>query len=141
MDNRSLAGAAHVWLANKKENIIIKTNQIADKKLCTVLIQNKSKHINNLFTNILYATSVASFLVWGGGARPPNVPTKIIYVLILRERAPQKHIFSGLKYICIQCHIQSMRFPLITYGQRRRSWRGGGQTYRFAPPPPNNFDN
>ena len=30
------------------------------------------------------------------------------------ERAPQKHIFSGLKYICI--HIQSMQFPLITYG-------------------------
>ena len=37
-----------------------------------------------------------------------------IYVLILRERAPQKHIFSGLKYICI--HIQSMQFPLITSG-------------------------
>ena len=37
-----------------------------------------------------------------------------IYVLILRERAPQKHIFSGLKYICI--HIESMQFPLITYG-------------------------
>ena len=34
-------------------------------------------------------TSVASLLVLGGGggARPPNVPTKIIYVLILRERA------------------------------------------------------
>ena len=31
----------------------------------------------------------------------------------MRERAPQKHIFSGLK---IHLHIQSMQFPFITYG-------------------------
>ena len=41
-----------------------------------------------------------------------------IYVLILRERAKRASAsetkFSGLKYICI--HIQSMQFPLITYG-------------------------
>ena len=51
---------------------------------------------------MVQCSSVASFLVFvrggGGGARPPNVPTQIIYVLILRERAaPQKHLFSGLK--------------------------------------------
>ena len=31
----------------------------------------------------------------------------------MRERAPQKHIFSGLQ---IHLHIQSMQFPVITYG-------------------------
>ena len=36
---------------------------------------------------VVFASSVASFLVLGVGARPLNVPTKI-YVLILRERAP-----------------------------------------------------
>ena len=36
----------------------------------------------------LESSSVASFLVLGGGgARPRNVPTKKIYVLMLRERA------------------------------------------------------
>ena len=68
----------------------------------------------------IFNCSVASFLVWGGGggARPPNVPTKIIYVLILRERAPQKHIFSGLK---IHLHtmsytINSVSFNYVWYG-------------------------
>ena len=60
-------------------------------------------------------SSVASFLVLGGGGgQDPEMYRQKIYVLILRERAPQKHIFSGLKYICI--HIQSMHLPLITYG-------------------------
>ena len=47
-------------------------------------------------------SSVASLL-----ARPRNVPTKI-YILILRERserAPRKHIFSGLKIHLHAIHI------------------------------------
>ena len=31
----------------------------------------------------------------------------------MRERAPQKHIFSGLQ---IHLLVQSMQFPFITYG-------------------------
>ena len=40
-----------------------------------------------------------------------------MYLYCASERAPQKHIFPGLQiHLHIQCHIQSMRFPLITYG-------------------------
>ena len=47
---------------------------------------------------VCVVTSVASFLVLGGGARPPNVPTKNVHFYTERsERAPQKHIFSGFK--------------------------------------------
>ena len=42
-----------------------------------------------------------------------NVPTTNICTYIVRASASE-HIFSGLKYIFI--HIQSMQFPLITYG-------------------------
>ena len=71
------------------------------------------------FTRI-FGSSVASFLVWGWRAIPPNVPTKInnVHVTYTRERAPQKHIyFQVSKYICIQ--IQSMQpffFLLLRYG-------------------------
>ena len=60
-------------------------------------------------------TSVASFLVLGGGggARPPNVPTEKRELICASERAPQKHIISGLQ---IHLHVQSMQFPFITYG-------------------------
>ena len=67
-------------------------------------------------------SSVAIFLVWGGGggsARPPNVPTKIIYVLIFRERAPQKHIFSGLKI-----HLHTMSYTINAVSSFNYLWYG-----------------
>ena len=71
---------------------------------------------------VCVVTSVASFLVLGGGgARPPNVPTKMyIYCASERsERAPQKHIFSGLK-IHLPTYIQSMHFPLLMVWRYKR---------------------
>ena len=68
-----------------------------------------------------WSSSVASFLVLGGGGKTPICTDKnnIIYVPILRERAKRasasETYFQDSKYICIQCHIQSMQFPLITY--------------------------
>ena len=55
------------------------------------------------------ATSVASFLVLGGGgARPPNVPTKIICTYIARASASETYIFrtqntSAYNVIYNQC--------------------------------------
>ena len=61
---------------------------------------------------VCVVTSVASFLVLGGGARPPNVPTKNVHILC--ERAPpQKHIFSGLKIHLPTYTINGFSF---TYG-------------------------
>ena len=52
----------------------------------------------------------------GGGGKTPKCTDKNNICTYI-ERAPQKHIFPGLKiHLHIQCHIQSMRFPLITYG-------------------------
>ena len=38
----------------------------------------------------------------------------------MRERAPQKHIFSGLQILLhvqsMRADVQSMQFPFITYG-------------------------
>ena len=64
---------------------------------------------------VCVVTSVASFLVWGGGegggARPPNVPTKNIHI----ASASETYIFrtqNTSAYI-----IQSMHFPLLmVYG-------------------------
>ena len=49
----------------------------------------------------------------GGGQDPQMYPQKKTIVTYMRERAPQKHIFSDLKR---HLHIQSMQFPFITYG-------------------------
>ena len=83
-------------------------------------------------------TSVASFWVLGGGgARPPNVPTKIIYVFILRERAPQKHIFSGLK---IHLHTMSYTVNAVSFNylwsEASILGGGGGGKHIVLPPPP-----
>ena len=63
-------------------------------------------------------SSVASFWYGGGGARPRNVPTKNICTYIARASEASELLrniyFQNSKYICI--HIQSMQFPLITYG-------------------------
>ena len=73
------------------------------------------RHLNSTVLLSLVCSSVASFFgIGGGGARPLNVPTK--KVLILRERAPQKHIFFRTKNTSAYIPIQSMQFPLITYG-------------------------
>ena len=57
----------------------------------------------------------------GGGARPPNVPTKKnhVHVTYTRERAKrastsETYIFSGLK-IHLHTYIQSTAVPFITY--------------------------
>ena len=54
-------------------------------------------------------TSVASFLVLGGGARPPNVPTKMYILRERTKRASASEIyFQDSKYICLlynQCNF------------------------------------
>ena len=64
-------------------------------------------------------SSVASFLVWGGGARPPNVPTKKITYMkltIARASASETYIFSGLKIICIHAYtIDAVPFYYLWY--------------------------
>ena len=66
-------------------------------------------------------TSVASFLVLGGGARPPNVPTKM-YIYCASERSERERLrniyFQDSKYICL--HIQSMHFPLLMVWRYKR---------------------
>ena len=64
-------------------------------------------------------TSVASFLVLGGGggARPPNVPTekKVTYFYARASEASERLrniYFQVSKYIC----TYTMQFPFITYG-------------------------
>ena len=64
-------------------------------------------------------SSVASFLVLGGGGgQDPEMYRQKIYVLILRERAKQPS--ASETYIFrtpnTSAYIQSMQFPLITYG-------------------------
>ena len=68
----------------------------------------------NVKTCVYLASSVASFLVLGGGGgKAPKCTDKKTHVLTMRERAPPKQIFLGLK---IHPHkLQSMQFPLITY--------------------------
>ena len=58
----------------------------------------------------LAGTSVASFLVLGGQDPQMYRQKKITY---MRERASQKHIFSGLQ---IMICTYTMQFPFITYG-------------------------
>ena len=87
-----------------------------------------STHIMNLKPAVPYGrgsgpplSSVASFLVLGGGGggQDPEMYRQKIYVLILRASERLRNIhFQDSKYICL--HIQSMQFPLITYG---RLWR------------------
>ena len=48
---------------------------------------------------VCVVTSVASFLVWGGEARPPNVPTKM-YIYCASERLRNIY-FQDSKYICL----------------------------------------
>ena len=57
-------------------------------------------------------TSIASFLVLGGGGQDPQMYRQKIYI-ILRERAPQKHIFSALKIHLPTYTISAFSF---TYG-------------------------
>ena len=65
-----------------------------------------------------FSHSKTAFSIFCWYFRYIHVPTTNICTYIVRASeasvAPQKHISSGLKYICI--HIQSMQFPLITYG-------------------------
>ena len=49
---------------------------------------------------VCVVTSVASFLVWGGGARPPNVPTKNVHNTA-RASASETLYFQDAKYICL----------------------------------------
>ena len=56
-------------------------------------------------------SSVASFLVLGGGGG--GLDPEFRNVPILRERAPQKHIFSGLK---IHLHTYTINAVFFTYG-------------------------
>ena len=59
------------------------------------------------------ASSVASFLVLGGGQDPHMYRQKKKIVTYMRERAPQKHIVRSQN---TSAHfIQSMQFPFITY--------------------------
>ena len=69
-----------------------------------VVVESDTKMIEHI-------SSVASFLLWGGGARPPNVPTEEKnHVTYMRERGPQKYMyFQVSKYICIYI-IQSMQW-------------------------------
>ena len=78
---------------------------------------------------VLFSSSVASFLVWGGGTRPPNVPTEKknhVHVTYMRERAPQKHIyFQVSKYICMHAYaINAVPF----YYLWRYKWQYTGKT-------------
>ena len=58
-------------------------------------------------------TSVASFLVWGGGgARPPNVPTEKSNLYARASERLRNIYFQVSKYIC----TYTMQFPFITYG-------------------------
>ena len=65
------------------------------------------------------SSSVASFLVLGGGGKTPKCTDTNIYVLILRERA--KRASASETYVfrtqntSAYIYIQSMQFPLITY--------------------------
>ena len=62
---------------------------------------------------MLQRSSVASFLVLGGGGQDPQMyRQKKNHVFILRERAPQTYIFRTPN---TSAYIQSMQFPLITY--------------------------
>ena len=68
-------------------------------------------------SNRAQSSSVASFLVWGGGGgKTPKCTDKKIYVLILCERAPQKHIFSGLKIHLHTYTINAVSFNYLCYG-------------------------
>ena len=83
----------------------------------TLLDRASFPHYNNA-----KITSVASFLVLGGGGgKTPKCTDKnniCIYIAQASEASERLRniYFQDSKYICIQCHIQSMRFPLITYG-------------------------
>ena len=69
-------------------------------------------------------SSVASFLVLGGGGG--KTPFREMYrkkkVLILRERAPQKHIFSGLKIHLHTYTINAVSFNYLWYGAIKRHY-------------------
>ena len=86
--------------------------------------------MDDIVARLTPTSSVASFLVLGGGGQDPEMyRQKYMYLYCASERserAPQKHIFSGLKYICI--HIQSVQFPFITYG----IWRYKRHTDKYA---------
>ena len=74
----------------------------------------------------LIPSSVASFLVLGGGASPPNVPTEKnhVHVTYMPERASQKHIglyIQVLAYICM--HTQSMQSPFIMVWRYKRQYQ------------------
>ena len=61
-------------------------------------------------------TSVTSFLVLGGGARPPNVPTEKSNLYARASEASER--LRNIIGIQIDLHVQSMQFPFITYGMR-----------------------
>ena len=69
---------------------------------------------------VCVVTSVASFLVWGG--QDPQMYRQKVFIYCASERserAPQKHIFSGLK-IHLPTYIQSMHFPLLMVWRYKR---------------------
>ena len=61
------------------------------------------------------STSVASFLVLGGGQDPQNVPTEKSNLYVRASEASERLrniYFQVSKYIC----TYTMQFPFITYG-------------------------
>ena len=65
------------------------------------------------------SSSVASFLVWGGGGGQDSQMYRqkkksCTFNIFASERLQNIYIFRVSKYICI--HIQSMEFPFITCG-------------------------
>ena len=58
---------------------------------------------------------VASFLVLGGGGQAPQLYRQKKIVTYMRERAPQKHIFSGLK-IHLHTYNQCSSFYYFWHG-------------------------
>ena len=69
-------------------------------------------------TLIVLDSSVARLLVLGGKT-PKCTDRKRNHVLILRERAPQKHIFSGLKVHLPTYTINAVSFIIyLWFGAR-----------------------
>ena len=82
----------------------------------------QNKYIFSHFTSqnsksAISISSVASFLVWGGGGQDPQMyPPKIRSYIARASEASERLrniYFQDTKYICI--HTQSMQFRLITY--------------------------
>ena len=83
-----------------------------NKSLQLLLLYQQTENMRNCVCR----TSVASFLVLGGGGeRPPNVPTEKSNLYARASEASERLrniYFQVSKYIC----TYTMQFPVITYG-------------------------